>query len=540
MDFLTIAEVARLIQSRRLSPVELTEALLRRIEALDSQIGAFNTLTADLAMEHARRAEAEIASGKYRGPMHGIPFGLKDVYDVAGIPTTGYSRAFLDNVAKDHATTTAKLLGEGAVLFGKMATHELAHGGPSFDLPWPPALNPWNTEHFTGGSSTGPAAGVAAGFLPAALGSDTGGSVRIPAAYCGVVGLKPTYGLVSRAGVIPNSFSFDHCGPLTWTVEDCAIVLQAIAGYDPKDPASADVKVPDYRAALAVDIRGLRVGVVRHFWEEEAVPSDDVKKAMESAIDVLSQLGARIEEVRLQPLQQYYDVKNVIAKSEVFAVHQKKLIEQLEDFGGDFLGMTLPGCLIQAADYVRAQRERGRMLAFMRPIYDQYDVLLTACDGPAPKLATYTVTRVIDHFRKANIYTPFSVTAGPALALCNGFSGNGLPLSMQFTARPFNESAVLRVGHAYEHATSWRRERPRLQEGNTRVAIKPETETLQEPQVDQATLQQVEVMLERAGLRLPELQLRKLRTVAPHALDMIRRLSRDHALNDEPASVLRV
>lgn len=540
MHFLTLAESAQLIKSRRISPVELTAALLHRIEALNGQIHAFNTVTADLAMRHARRAEAEIAGGNYRGPMHGIPFGLKDIYDAAGIRTSGYSKVFMDNVAKEDATTTAKLLGQGAVLMGKMATHELANGGPSFDLPWPPALNPWNPEHFTGGSSTGPAAAVAAGFVPVALGSDTGGSIRIPASFCGLVGLKPTYGLVSRAGVMPNSFSFDHCGPLTWTVEDCAIVLQVIAGYDPKDPSSVNREVPDYWAALNPDIRGLRIGVVRHFWEEEAATGDEVCRAMAAAIDVLSQLGAHIEDVRLQPLQQYYDVKNVIAKSEAFAVHRRNLIERLADFGGDFLGMTLPGCFFQAADYVCAQRERRRMLAFMHPIYARYDVLLTACGGPAPRLETFGATRVVDYWQKPNIYTPFSVTSGPALAICNGFSGNGLPLSMQFTARPFDDAVVLRVGYAYEKASPWRRERPRLQAGAAPVSIKPKSDAVQPPSVDEPTRQQVALMASHAGLHLPAPQFDKLCTVAPFALEMARRLSCDHALGDEPANVLRL
>jgi aspartyl-tRNA(Asn)/glutamyl-tRNA(Gln) amidotransferase subunit A len=472
--------------------------------------------------------------------MHGIPFGLKDIYDAAGVRTTGYSRVFLDNVPKENATTTEKLLRQGAVLLGKTATHELANGGPSFDLPFPPARNPWNPAHFTGGSSTGAAAGVAAGFLPAALGSDTGGSVRIPAAYCGVVGLKPTYGLVSRAGVMPNSFSFDHCGPLTWTVEDCAIVLQAIAGFDAKDAASVDVALPDYRASLRDDIRGMRVGVVRHFWEDEAAVTDEVKAAMTSAIDVLKHLGARIEDVRLQPLRQYYDVKNVIAKSEAFAVHQKNLIERLDDFGVDFLGFTLPGCLFQAADYVQAQRERARMLGFMQSVYERHDVLLTACDGPAPKLGVYGPTRVIDQWRRANIYVPFSVTAGPALALCNGFSRSGLPLSMQITARPFNEAAVLRIGHAYERATQWRAQRPHLEPGISQVPIEVNADAGEAPHVDEAVLQHVADMAKRSGLRLPELQLRKLGLVAPYALDMVRRISRDHGFQDAPADVLRL
>ena len=257
LHWLTIADAARLIESRRLSPVELTDALLARIEALDPQLNAFLLPTPEQAREQARAAEREIMAGNYRGPLHGIPFGLKDIYATAGIRTTSHSKICENLVPTEDATTVTKLYQAGGVLLGKLATHEFAHGGPSFDLPWPPARNPWNRDHFTGGSSSGAGAAVAAGFVPGALGSDTGGSIRGPAALCGIVGLKPTYGLVSRAGVYANSFTFDHAGPMTWTVEDCAILLQAIAGHDPKDPASADRPIPDYRAALTGDIRGL-------------------------------------------------------------------------------------------------------------------------------------------------------------------------------------------------------------------------------------------------------------------------------------------
>src|SRR5499427_3549165 len=264
LGFLTIAEAARRIERKELSPVELTNTLIRRAEALDPQINAYLWLTAERALDQAKSAEREIMAGACRGPMHGIPFGLKDIYATAGIRTTGHSMICLDTVPSADATTVKKLYEAGAVLTGKLATHEFAHGGPSFDLPWPPARNPWNREHFTGGSSSGSGAGVAAGLMMGALGSDTGGSIRNPAALCGLAGLKPTYGLVSRFGVYTNSFSYDHAGPMTWSVDDCAIMLQAIAGHDPKDPASADRPVSDYRAALTGDIKGLRIGVLRH------------------------------------------------------------------------------------------------------------------------------------------------------------------------------------------------------------------------------------------------------------------------------------
>src|SRR5881409_3022563 len=284
---LSIAELSGLIAARKLSPVELTEALIQRVERYDSQTRAFITPTFDLARRQARAAETEIAAGKHRGPLHGIPFALKDIYDTKGILTSGHSRVFIDRIPAEDATTTSRLYEKGAVLLGKLATHEMAHAGPSFDLPWPPARNPWNLARFTGGSSSGSGAAVAAGMVPVALGWDTGGSIRGPASLCGVVGLMPTFGLVSRAGVISNSYTFDHCGPLARTVEDCALTLQALAGYDPKDAGSLSRPIPSYREALGQDLRGLKIGVLRHHWEKDIPASDDVKKAMDAALDVL-------------------------------------------------------------------------------------------------------------------------------------------------------------------------------------------------------------------------------------------------------------
>src|SRR5215472_14163958 len=357
LAFLTIAEAAQLIERKELSPVELTTALLRRTEALDPQLNAYLLLTAERALDRARRAEQEIVAGHYRGPMHGIPFALKDIYSTAGIRTTGHSRICLDAVPSEDATTVGKLYEVGAVLTGKLATHEFAHGGPSFDLPWPPARNPWNRAHFTGGSSSGSGTAVAAGFVPGALGSDTGGSIRGPAAFCGVVGLKPTYGLVSRYGIYANSFSFDHAGPMTWTVEDCAIMLQAIAGYDPKDPASANRPMPDYRGALTGDIRGLRIGIVRHLYEDDITVAPEVRVAVEEAYAVFRSLGATLEHVRIRPAADYYAVKITIAESEQYAIHEEKLRTRPGDFGADFLGRALPAVLYSGTDYVQAQRE---------------------------------------------------------------------------------------------------------------------------------------------------------------------------------------
>jgi aspartyl-tRNA(Asn)/glutamyl-tRNA(Gln) amidotransferase subunit A len=286
LHFSTIAQAAELLRSRKISPVELAQMYLKRISELDPQLNAYITVTADLALAQAREAEQDIAKGNYLGPLHGIPFGLKDIYNTRGILTSAHSRVCADNIPAEDATTTKKLREAGAVLLGKLATHEFAHGGPSFDLPWPPARNPWHLEHFTGGSSSGSGAAVAAGLAAFALGSDTGGSIRGPSSHCGLAGLMPTYGLVSRAGVIPNSYTFDHCGPMAWTVEDCAIVLQALAGHDLADAGSVAVQIPDYRKALTNDIRGLKIGALRHYWEEDLPAHEDLRRAMDEAIEV--------------------------------------------------------------------------------------------------------------------------------------------------------------------------------------------------------------------------------------------------------------
>jgi aspartyl-tRNA(Asn)/glutamyl-tRNA(Gln) amidotransferase subunit A len=537
LGFLTIAEAARLIERKELSPVELTTALIRRAEALDPQLNAYLMLTGERALDQARSAEQEIAAARYRGPLHGVPFGLKDIYSTAGIRTTGHSKTCIYTVPATDATTVRKLYDAGAVLTGKLATHEFAHGGPSFDLPWPPARNPWNRDHFTGGSSSGSGAAVAAGFVPAALGSDTGGSIRGPAALCGIVGLKPTYGLVSRSGVYANSFSFDHAGPMTWTVEDCAIVLQAIAGHDPQDPASAARPVPDYRAALAGDIKGLRIGIVRHLHEQDCRVSPEVSAALNEGFGVLRSLGATLGEARLRPALDYYDVKVTIAESELLAVHEQALRTRPGDFGEDFLGRVLPAVLISSRDYIQAQRERRRILAEMAPVYADFDVLVTAtAGGPAPPLGSW---RTIEFWRRASLTTPFNVTGGPALAQCIGFSNNGLPLSMQIVGRPFDDATVLRVAHVYEKATPWRANRPKLDPNAPFSTALPPVPDPEPAEADGATRDRVAMACKAAGLSLSDRQFEMTCAAAPYVTAMTGRLYRDRAYGEEPANIFQ-
>jgi aspartyl-tRNA(Asn)/glutamyl-tRNA(Gln) amidotransferase subunit A len=531
---LSIAELSNLIKARKLSSVDLVEALIQRVEDHDGQTHAFITRTFDLARKQAREAEAEIAAGKYRGPLHGVPVGLKDIYDTKGILTSGHSRVFIDRIPAEDATATKKLYDAGAVLLGKLATHEMAHAGPSFDLPWPPARNPWNLAHFTGGSSTGSGAAVASGMVPVALGSDTGGSIRGPASLCGVVGLMPTFGLVSRTGVITNSYTFDHCGPLARTVEDCAIVLQALAGYDAKDAGSLTRPIPAYRDALRQDLKGLKIGVLRWHWEEDIPASDDVRQAMDAALDVLRRLGAELEECRVRPLAQYYDTKIIIAESEIFSVHQKNLVARPKDFGRDFLSRVLPSVLFTAHDYVQATREHRRMMVEMEPLFAKFDAFVTAGMGEAPRLTDY---RSVSFWQKPNLLTAWNVTGQPVLALPNGFGKNGLPLGMQILGRPFGEMTMLRVGHAYERATEWHTKRPSLTRNGVAPRVEPPPVLSVTDQADAETRDLCVKGAKRAGLKLDDQMLAQLLEGAPYALGMVQRLRRDHDPHHEPANV---
>ena len=532
---LTIAETSDLIRARRLSPLELVDALIGRVEQYDAQIRAFITPTFELARRQAREAEAEIAGGRYRGALHGIPFGLKDIYDTRGIVTSGHSRVFIARIPDEDATTVRRLYDAGAVLLGKLATHEMAHAGPSFDLPWPPARNPWNLERFTGGSSSGSGAAVAAGMVPVALGSDTGGSIRGPASLCGVVGLMPTFGLVSRTGVITNSWTFDHCGPLARSVEDCALVLHALAGYDATDPGSLERPIPAYRDALGGDLRGLRIGVLRHHWEHDIPASEDGRRAMDAALDVLRRLGATLEDCRVRPLGEYFDVKIIVAESEIFSVHQANLIARPKDFGADFRSRVLPSVLFTSNDYVQATRARRRMQLEMRPLYERFDAFVTAGMGEAPRLADY---RSISFWQKPNLLTPWNVTGQPVVALPNGFGRNGLPLGMQILGRPFGETTILRVGHAYEKATEWHARRPALVPGAAAPEVTPPPVLSgTADQTDAKTRELCEMAARRAGLRLDDLVMAQLFEGAPYALRMVERLRRDHGLHHEPANV---
>jgi len=455
---LTIAEAAKLIEAKALSPVELTEAFIRRIETVDRKLNCYILVAAERALDDARRAETEMMSGDRRGPLHGIPIGLKDIYATKGIRTTCCSRSMVDNRPAEDATVVRRLADGGAVLLGKQTTHEFAFGGPSFDLPFPPARNPWDTERFTGGSSSGSAAAVAAGLCMAAMGSDTTGSVRTPAAFCGVVGLKPTYGRISRVGVHPLAYSLDHCGVFARTVKDAALMLTAVAGFDPADPTSRRIPVPDYAGGLTGNIQGIKVGLIRHFYVADDTASEAVRVAVDAAVDQLGQLGALVEEVHLSALQDFHACSTIIQLSEAFAVHERNLRECPEGYGEIAHDRLVLGAFIGAADYIQALRLRAKLTAEVVSALCRCDVLITA--------GSFDVAPPIRMVPKYSILTrpllpaPFNLSGHPAISVCCGFNASGLPLGLQIAGRAFDEETVLKVAHAYEAATPWHNRRP--------------------------------------------------------------------------------
>jgi len=450
LHWMTAAAAARAIAAGELSPVELMKALLARIARLDPKLNVFIRLDGDAAMAAARAAEAEIASGRSRGPLHGVPVGIKDIIDVAGLPTTCHSKLLIDNVAAADAVCVSHLRGAGAIVLGKLSTHEFAIGGPSFDLPWPPARNPWNPDHHPGGSSSGSGSGVAAGLFPMALGSDTGGSVRNPASACGIVGLKPTYGLVSRRGVFPLSFTLDHVGPLTRTVTDNALMLDVLAGHDPLDPGSAAVPSGRYASGLERGVRGMRIGFIRHFHETDVPADPEVAAGLEQAARMLQSLGAQISDVRLPTLGEFGAVNRVILQSEAWAIHGPWLRERPGDYGRLARRRLLPGAFISAGDYVQAARRRLEMIAAVEAALREVDVLLCASAMDPP-------SRIEDEAETERTYprqarTPFNVTGHPALAMMAGLSSGGLPLSLQLVGRNFAEATLFQVARAWERA----------------------------------------------------------------------------------------
>jgi len=455
-----MAEAGALIARRELSPVELVQSRLTRIERLDGKLHSFIRVLGDEALAAARSAEAEIIAGRSRGPLHGIPIGLKDIYETKGVPTTGHSKVMIDHVPLRDATVVQRFSEAGAIVLGKLATHEFAFGGPSFDLPWPPARNPWDTTRFTGGSSSGTGAAVAAGLVLGGTGSDTGGSIRGPAAYCGLAGLKPSYGRISRAGILPLAFSLDHAGPMAWNAEDCGIMLQAMAGYDPADPASADHPVPDYRASLSGEVKGLRIGLIRHFYETDNPANEATRRGIAAAVKVFEELGCSVRELRVSPLADWAACGIMIMLAEGYAIHEATLRERFSDYGEAFRDRMALAVLTTGADYVQAMRLRRELVAeFATAMVDLDLVITAAAASEAPIFDSVGKFAILE---RPSLTMPFNVTGTPAMSVCCGYTTDGLPLAFQLASKPFDEATVLKAAHAYERATPWRSIRPRL------------------------------------------------------------------------------
>jgi aspartyl-tRNA(Asn)/glutamyl-tRNA(Gln) amidotransferase subunit A len=461
---LSIAELAPRLRERQLSPVELTEVYLQRIERLDGQLNSFIRVLPDEARAAARAAETEIGRGDWRGPLHGVPLGIKDLFDVAGVPNTLGSKVLLDNVPTTDATVVQRLRQAGGVILGKHNLHEFAFGITSENPHFGVVRNPWDLDRVPGGSSGGTAAAVAAGLCVGGLGSDTGASIRAPASWCGVSGIKPTYSRVSRAGVLPLAWSLDHPGPIARTVGDCATLLQAIAGPDPRDPTASQEPVPDYSADLQLGVAGLRIGVPREHYFDQVEPS--VEQVVRRAIEQLSGLGARIEEVSLPHARHAQAAGNVIMSSEAAAWHHDWLRDRPGDYGADVLLRIRGGLLVRATEYLHSQQLRTLLQQDFAAAFERVDVVL----GPTMPLVAPLIGRTFEPSGTFNLAprgvanrltVPCNLTGMPAMSVPCGFA-DGLPVGLQIMAPAFAESLVLRVGAAYEAATDWHRQRPPL------------------------------------------------------------------------------
>jgi aspartyl-tRNA(Asn)/glutamyl-tRNA(Gln) amidotransferase subunit A len=459
--YLPIAQAAAGLRRKDFSSVDLTHACLQRIAAIDGKLNSYITLTGDRALTAARQADQELGSGKDRGPLHGIPIALKDLYATENIRTTCHS-AVLEDWLPDHdATAVTRLREAGTVLLGKLGMHEFAFGGPSIDAPFPAVRNPWNTEHIPGGSSSGSGAALAAGFCYGALGSDTGGSIRTPSSHCGVVGIKPTYGRVSRYGVIPLSWSLDHAGPMARNVEDCAILLQAIAGYDPKDSASADVAAPDFRARLNDGVQGLRIGVPRPGWFDENLGvAPETEGAFNAALKTLEGLGATVVEIDGRPFAAARKANQTILVCEAYTYHEKTFQQTPMKFGASVRRRMLEGAFLSAADYITAQRARSVLSQKIQANFARVDVFAVP-GAPRPPEAFDGMDPNEQNLRP-NFTNPFNLTGLPAISLPCGFTAGNLPAGLQIAAPPFAESTCFRVAFAYEQATNWHKQRPIL------------------------------------------------------------------------------
>ena len=455
--------LSRLVQSKEVSPVDIIDAHLARIEATEPMLNSFITLLPEEARAAARRAEQEIQSGNYKGPLHGIPVALKDLFNTGGVRTTSGSRIFDNFIPERDCTVAARFHQAGAILLGKLNMHQFAYGPTGENPDYGHMHNPWDLDLITGGSSGGSGSAAAAGQCTITTGSDTGGSIRIPAALCGIVGLKPTYGLVSRYGLTPLSWSLDHPGPMVRTVEDAALSMNAIAGYDPNDVASARVEIPDYTTALTGDVRGLRIGVVKEYFEAPLDP--EVDRSVRDAIGVLESMGAVVTEVSFPMFNDSQAISGAILMSEAAAYHRDLLASDGEKLYPPVRVRLEAGLFVSAADYLRAQQARSLFDRQARELLEHVDLLAGPTEPvTAPLLLAERVQageREVGTTGALTQYTrPYNLTGFPAISVPCGFSEAGLPMALQLAGRPFDELTVLRAAHAYEQATEWHSRRP--------------------------------------------------------------------------------
>ncbi len=462
LDYASIAQIAPLIESGELSPVDIVQASLDRISELEPTLNAFLDVWSDSALEEARTAEQIIASDGYLGPLHGVPVGLKDLIEVEGRETTGGSAVLAGNIAGTDATVVSKLKAAGAILIGKLNLVEFAFGTAGLNAHTGDVKNPWDTDRVTAGSSSGSAAAVAAGMIPIALGSDTGGSIRMPASLCGIAGLKPTYGRVSRAGVLDLSWSMDHVGPMTRTTEDCALLMNVLAGHDPLDPASSNQPIPDFTSRLKRGLQNLKIGVPDHYFFDDFV-DPEIKTAVRNAIELMANSGAEVVELPMPWVGKGRAINLGVIRSEAVSVHEKMLADHADLYTPAVRARIQSGYNVSAIDYVRAQRARQWFNHQMAESMKSVDVLIT----PSVPIQTPTIAECTPRPGKPAggselaVFTGvFDVTGQPSHSIPCGFTQNGMPIGLMITGHPFDEATVLRVGHAYEKQTDWHQRPP--------------------------------------------------------------------------------
>ena len=464
LAFMPVTELVRLVRERKVSPVELVRMYLERIDRWDDRLHAYVTVSRDAALEQAKEAEAAVTRGDRLGPLHGIPIAVKDQFLTKGIRTTNGTRALADFVPDDDATAVTRLREAGAILLGKL---NMPEGGMLGTRDWPygQPRNPWNTEHEAGASSTGGGIATAAALCAAALGEDTGGSIRNPASYCGVVGMRPTWGRVSRYGLLPIVWSMDTAGPMTRTVADAAVIMRTIAGHDPKDVFTARLPVPDY--ALDGDVRKVRVGVIREYFESGLLDRESAD-AVRAAATVLGRLGARVDEVSLPMILLAGVIFCAIADSGSAVQHRKELLQEPDLLDAGPRRRMLAASLLPVALYYKVEQARNLMRDQVRAALERFDVLICpSAPGPAGRIdraqvATWTTEDLIKFWQRGSHTSPFSLAAVPALSMPCGYTASGLPIGMQIVGRPFAEGTVLQAAHAYETNSDAHTKRPPL------------------------------------------------------------------------------